>query len=112
MTVRKNKLAGEVPILRRVLGDVYWRPNRDTLLALVSYPLVVGGLFTAFQVFTTNRVATNFITFGPVTLAGLAVILPALYTVLVLRHPLAELGLTAHQLVPSLVLGLFPGGIS
>jgi membrane protease YdiL (CAAX protease family) len=109
MTVQNSKLPAQEPILRRMLGAVYWRPNRDTLVALVSYLLVVGGLFTAFQVFTTKQVAANFITFGPVTLAGLGVILPILYTVLVRRRPLADLGLTAHQLVPSLVLGLLLG---
>ena len=85
---------------------VTWQPNRDTAIALVSYVLVVAGLVTAFQVFTTARVAANFITFGPVTLAGLGVALPVLYTVLVRRRSVADLGLTTRQLLPSLALGL------
>jgi len=109
MTSQNGSLPAQAPVLRRVLGDIHWRPNRDTLAALISYILVVGGLFTAFQVFTTEQVAANFITFGPVTLAGLGVVLPVLYTVLVRRRPLADLGLTTHQLVPSLVLGLLLG---
>ena len=86
-----------------------WRPSRDTLVVLLSYGLVVAGLYTAFQVFTTDRVAANFITFGPVTLAGLGIALPVLYTVLVRRRPLTDLGLTARHLLPSLILGLLLG---
>jgi membrane protease YdiL (CAAX protease family) len=88
------------------LGDIRWRPDRDTLVAFVSYVLVVAGLYIAFQVFTTDRVAANFITFGPIALAGLGVALPVLYTVLTRRRPLSDLGLTTRQLVPSLILGL------
>ena len=109
MTAQNSSLPFQVPVLHRVLGDVHWRPNRDTLVALISYILVVVGLFTAFQVFTTEQVAANFITFGPLTLAGLGVVLPVLYTALVRKRPLADLGLTTHQLVPSLVLGLLLG---
>jgi hypothetical protein len=75
-------------------------------VAIGSYILVVAALFTAFQVFTTERVAANFITFGPITLAGLGVALPVLYTVLVRHRPLADLGLTTRQLLSSLALGL------
>jgi hypothetical protein len=92
-----------------LLGDLHWRPSRDTIVALASYVLVVAGLYTAFQVFTTDRVAANFITFGPVTLAGLGVALPLLYTVLVRRRPLADLGLTVDRLLPSLILSLLLG---
>jgi hypothetical protein len=88
---------------------VAWEPNRDTIVALVSYLLVVLGLVIAFQVFTTEQVAANFITFGPVTIAGLGVVLPLLYTVLVRRRSVAELGLTTHQMLPSLFLGLLLG---
>jgi len=91
------------------LGDVRWRPNRHTLFALGSYVLVVAGLFVAFQVFTTDRVAANFIAFGPVTLAGLGVALPALYTALGRRRSLSDLGLTVQGLLPSLVLSLLLG---
>ena len=92
-----------------LLGDLHWRPGRDTAVALASYVLVVAGLTVAFQVFTTERVAANFITFGPVTLAGLGVVLPTLYTVLVRHRPLADLGLTFERLVPSLLLSLIVG---
>jgi uncharacterized protein len=91
------------------LGDLHWQPKRDTLVAVASYVLVIVGLYTAFQVFTTSRVAANFITFGPITLAGLGVALPVLYTVLVRRGSLAEIGITTTALLPSLVLGLLLG---
>jgi membrane protease YdiL (CAAX protease family) len=63
----------------------------------------------AFQVFTTTRVAANFIAFGPVTLAGLGVAFPVLYIVLVRQRPLADLGLTLERLVPSVALSLLLG---
>jgi len=104
-TANQKGLAGH----RSLLGDVHWQPRRDVLVALGSYVLVVAALYTAFQVFTTARVAANFITFGPVTLAGLGVAFPALYTVLVRHRPLTDVGLTIERLVPSIVLSLLLG---
>jgi membrane protease YdiL (CAAX protease family) len=97
--------------LHRILREqgLAWRPNRDTFVAFASYVLVVAGLYVAFQVFTTERIAANFIAFGPVTLAGLGVALPVLYTLLVRQRSLADVGLTARHLLPSLVLGLLLG---
>ena len=88
------------------LGDIHWKPNHDTWVALGTYILVVSALYLAFQVFTVDRVAANFITFGPITLAGVGIALPVLYTILVRRRPLSDLGITRHQLVPSLILGV------
>jgi membrane protease YdiL (CAAX protease family) len=107
----EGKHTGKLHILNRILSEqgVAWQPGRDTLAAFVSYGLVVAGLYIAFQVFTTKRVAANFITFGPVTLAGLGVALPVLYTVLVRRRSLADIGLTTRHLLPSLLLGLLLG---
>lgn len=93
---------------RNILG-IRWDPTRDTVMALASYLIVVGGLFIAFQVFTTENVAGNFITFGPVTLAGLGVGIPLLYTVLVRRRPVSDVGITTRYLIPSIVLGLLLG---
>ena len=91
------------------LFSVYWRPNHDTLIAFGSYLLVVIGLVIAFQVVTIARVAANFIIFGPVSLAGLGVALPAFYTALKRRRSLADLGLTSHNLLISLALSLLLG---
>jgi hypothetical protein len=93
----------------RLLGDVHWGPTQETWVALVSYLLVVGGLSLAFQVFTTARVAANFITFGPITLALLGVGLPVFYMTVLRRRSPADLGITWRQLVPSLILGLLLG---
>jgi hypothetical protein len=84
-------------------------PNRDTLAALASYLLVVAGLYTAFQVFTTERVAANFLTFAPITLGLIGVAAPALYTTLARRRPLEDLGITVRHLLPSLGLSLLLG---
>ena len=105
MTVNKAK----PKTCTSLLGDIRWDPDRDTLVAFGSYILVVAALFVAFQVFTTEQVAANFITFGPITSAGLGVAVPVLYTVLGRRHSLADIGLTGSQLLPSLVLGLILG---
>lgn len=91
------------------VGDIHWRPKLDTLVAILSYALVVAGLFIAFQVFTTERMAANFITFGPVTLAGFGVAVPVFYTVLVRNRLLVDLGITTQNLIPSLILSLLLG---
>lgn len=98
--------------IQRILGElltVRWQPSRHTGIALLSYLLVVAGLYIAFQIFTTAQVAANFITFGPVTLAGLGIALPALYTVLTRRRSLAEIGVSRRYLFISLLLGLLLG---
>ena len=92
-----------------VIGDFRWQPKGDTLVAVLSYVLVVAGLYVAFQLFTTDRVAANFITFGPVTLAGFGVAVPVFYNVLVCNRSLADLGITTQNLIPSLILSLLLG---
>ena len=89
-----------------ILGDMRWNPDTGTWIALLSYLLVVGGLYMAFQVFTIERTAANFITFGPVTLALFGIAIPVFYTALVQKCPLEDLGITAKRLIPSVVLGL------
>jgi uncharacterized protein len=96
-------------VFHQVLGGVRWQPDRDTAAALGSYLAVVLALIIAFQVFTTERVAANFITFGPLTLAVLGVALPVLYTRFVRGRPLADLGITFYGFLPSLILGLVLG---
>jgi uncharacterized protein len=91
------------------LAGLHWRVGSDTRVAIASYLLVVAALWLAFQVFTTDRVAANFITFGPVTLLGLGIIVPLAYTTTVRRRPISDLGLTTSALVPSLALGLLLG---
>lgn len=95
--------------VRVALTGLRWQPNRDTLVALGSYLLVIGGLYLAFQVITTDHVAANFILFGPVSMALLGVALPVLYTALVRRRPVSDLGLTFENFVPSLILSVLLG---
>jgi hypothetical protein len=108
MTIKQSELVFQ-PASHNILADIHWRPNRDTSVAFVSYILVVAALFMAFRIFTTDHVAANFITFGPIALAGLGVAVPLLYTVLVRHRSLADVGLTTYQLLPSLALGLILG---
>ena len=99
----------ERPALFKSARGLRWQPGRDTLVALGSYLLVVATLYTAFQIFTTERVAANFITFGPLGLALLGVGLPVFYTTRVRGRSLADVGLTTRHLLPSLALGLLLG---
>ena len=99
----------ERPSLWQLFNGVRWRPDRDTLVALLSYVLLVAALYTAFQLFTTERVAANFIIFGPIGLALIGIGIPVFYTVLVRNHPLADVGITTRHLLPSLALGLLLG---
>jgi membrane protease YdiL (CAAX protease family) len=94
--------------LHTMLDGIWWRPNADTIVAAASYGLVVATLWTAFQVFTTAMVAANFLTFA-LGIAGVGVLLPVAYTVWIRKRSLAELGITAAMLVPSLLLGLLLG---
>lgn len=107
--IAKDGTLAHQPASGNVVGDIHWQPDRDTLVALVSYVLVVAAMFLAFQVFTTARVAANFITFGPIALGVLGVAVPVFYTVLVRRRSLADVGLTTQQLAPSLALSLILG---
>jgi uncharacterized protein len=101
-----TSMAGKT--IREVL-TLRWRPGRELLAVLLSYLLVVVALLVAFQVFTIERVAANFLTFGPLTLVGLGLALPVGYTLLVRRRPLADLGIHTRWLAPSLLIGLLLG---
>jgi hypothetical protein len=104
MTIEQTQAEASLQIT-----GIHWKPNRDTLVVLASYALVVAALWMAFQVFTLEQVALNFITFGPVTLALLGVGVPVLYTVFARRRSLADLGITRRNLWASLALGILLG---
>lgn len=108
MRIKDSGLAIE-PASQNIFANLYWQPGRDTIVAFLSYFFVVAALYVAFQLFTTERVAANFITFGPLALAALGVGVPLFYTVLVRRRPLSDVGITISQLLPSLVLSLLLG---
>lgn len=96
-------------LLGNIFGDVHASPNQETLVAFLSYILVLSALYIAFQVFTTARTAANFITFGPVGLALFGIGIPVFYMTLVRGRSLQDVGITVWQLIPSLVLCLILG---
>lgn len=95
-------------VLQTVTG-LRWQPGRDTVVAIASYILFVGILYTAFQLFTTERVAANFIAYGPIGLALAGIGIPVFYTTRIRGRSLAEVGITSRHLLPSLALGLILG---
>lgn len=99
----------EKPKFWHLFSGIRWQPGRETLVALLSYVLVVAALYTAFQIFTTERVAANFITFGPIGLALIGIGIPVFYTTAVRKQSLADVGITTRHLLPSLALGLLLG---
>ncbi len=80
----------EYDLLETAASRSHWHPTLDTWIALCPCLAVVGGLAVAFQVFTIQHVAANFITYA-ITLAGLGVAFPVLYTVMVRQRPRAAL---------------------
>jgi hypothetical protein len=105
MSSQSNLTSNKTDKNHDLFGGICWHPRSETLFAIFSYFLVVMGLYIAFKVITVDRVAANFLTFGPLTLVGFGISIPVLYTVLVRHKALFELGLTTRRLVPSLVLG-------
>ncbi|MDT8307274.1 MAG: CPBP family intramembrane glutamic endopeptidase [Anaerolineae bacterium] len=97
------------PSLLETVSGLRWQPGRDTLVAVASYILLVGLLYTAFQLITTERVAANFITYGPVGLALAGIGIPVFYTTRLRGRSLDEVGITSRHLLPSLALGLILG---
>jgi len=84
---------------------IRWQPTAEIGFVLLSWLLVIAGLSLAFQIFTTQRVALNFITFGPITLFGLGVVLPLIWTNKKGRS-LRAIGITGHQVLISILVGL------
>jgi uncharacterized protein len=93
----------------RAAAGLAVRPDRSTFVAVASYFAVVATIAVAFQVFTTDLVAANFITYGVIGIAGLGVAFPVFYTVVVRHRPLEDVGLTTRYLLPSLLLGAVLG---
>lgn len=98
-------LQSKNPIIGNDFITLRWSRFCELGFVILSYLAVVGGLYLAFQVFTTQKVALNFITFGPVTLFGLGVALPLLWTVKKGRD-LADVGITGRHAAISIILGL------
>lgn len=83
-----------------------FKPTKEIFVVLASWVAVVSAFYLAFNIFTTKMVALNFITFGVIGITLLGIAAPVLYTVLVRKRPLSDLGITKDNLVVSIVLGL------
>jgi hypothetical protein len=87
-----------------------WHVDRKDLVVLGALYVAVVALFrVAFIVFTTDRVAGLFLSFGAALLIGVAG--PVVYTVWVRRRPLASLGIGLHNLRSTVRLALLFAGV-
>lgn len=86
--------------------ELRFEPSWELGVVIISWFLVVGGLYTAFQVFTTRRVALNFIMYGPVSLLVFGTLLPLIFNSVVKGRPLSDIGVTGRSWLPSIALGL------
>ncbi|KUO76087.1 MAG: hypothetical protein APF77_00480 [Clostridia bacterium BRH_c25] len=82
-----------------------FQPTKEIWIVLLSWVMVVSAFYSAFQVFTTQRVAANFITFGIIGITLCGVMVPAVWNTLIMKRPLAVIGITKRNLLVSIVLG-------
>lgn len=80
--------------------------TKELKIILISWLLVVGSLYTAFQVFTTERVALNFIAFGFGTILIFGIAVPLFYTKIIKGQNIEQVGITEERLGISLILGI------
>lgn len=78
--------------------------RKEIYVVLLMWCLVVSTLYTAFQVFTTARVAANFITFGFGTILLCGISLPLAYMKIIKGKDLDTLGISTKKIIPSIVL--------
>jgi len=88
----------------RGLLVVRFKPNVDLAAVAVSWCLVVGALATATFVITPERGAGYFLVYAVVGAAGFGVALPTWWIVWRRGRTIADLGVTAKRLGPSLAL--------
>jgi len=82
-----------------------FQPTKEIWVVLLSWVMVVFAFFAAFQVFTTERVAANYITFGIIGITLCGVMIPAVWNTLVMKRSLAAIGITRRNLFISILLG-------
>lgn len=83
-----------------------FNPTKEIFAVLISWILVVSAFFTAFQVFTIQRVALNFITFGLIGITMFGIAVPVVWTVIVKKRTFSALGIKKDKLVISILLGI------
>jgi membrane protease YdiL (CAAX protease family) len=102
-TSRMGRLVSAITTIR-------WHVDRRDLIVLEGLYVAVVALFrVAFTVFTTDRVAGLFLSFGAALLIGVAG--PVVYTVWVRHRPLASLGIGLHNHGRTVRLGLLFAGV-
>ena len=89
--------------------ELRFEPSRELGVLLVSWVMVVGGLYLAFQVVTTEKVALNFILYGPVSLLLLGTLVPLLYITRIKGDLLNYIGVTREYWFPSIAIGIVLG---
>ncbi len=90
------------------MKDIYWFRiswSKDLFAVIISWSLVVCTLYIAFQIFTTEMVAANFITFGFGTILLCGIGLPIAYIKIIKRKGLELLGISKKNIILSIVLG-------
>ncbi|KUO51871.1 MAG: hypothetical protein APF76_16145 [Desulfitibacter sp. BRH_c19] len=90
------------------MKNIYWfrfNCSKDLFAVILSWVLVVGTLYTAFQIFTTEMVAANFITFGFGTILLCGIGLPIAYIKIIKRKGLELLGISKRNIILSIMLG-------
>lgn len=97
-------LVGSSPAVRHAASA-----DRELLVIVALYVLVVGLLSVAFRGFGTERTLGLFLSFGLALLIGVAG--PVYYTVWVQHRPLADLGLTWGNRRQTLLLALVFAGV-
>lgn len=83
-----------------------FRPTKEIFFVLASWLMVVSTFYTAFNIFTTKRVALNFITFGIVGITLLGITVPLVWNCIIRQRPLSDLGIKRDKLVISVILGV------
>jgi len=85
------------------LRDFPWfrfQPSMDLLIVLISFLILVAGLYTAMKIVPIDSVGV------PVSMFILGILVPVAYNSLVKKRPLSEMGISKKHWKKSLLLGL------
>lgn len=83
-----------------------FKPTKEVFFVLASWLMVVTAFYIAFNIFTTKRVALNFITFGIVGITILGIAVPLVWNCIIKKRPLSDLGIKRDKLAISVILGV------
>lgn len=86
-----------------------FKPTKELWIVLLYWVMVVSIFYLSFQIITIHRVAAQFITFGIVGITIFGILVPVTWSTLIMKKPLASIGLKGDKLVISIGLCLvFP----